>query len=66
LQGEYDGMTSQINDYDIQAYVDGELEKEDKKRIWRFIAANPSAMRRYKQLCEQKEALRNWWTGVYH
>lgn len=59
-------MTSMITDYDIQAYVDGELNKDDEKRIRHFIERNPSAMRRYKQLCQQKRALKNWWSGTYH
>lgn len=50
-----------INDYDIQALVDNELDWEDEKRIMSAIQGDPKAVSRLQELQSQKLLLQNWW-----
>ena len=50
-----------ITDYDIQALVDNELSWEEEKRIRAHVVSNPDAHRRYKELCRQRNLLKDWW-----
>lgn len=49
-----------VTDFDIQALLDNELDWEEEKRVRDYIHNNPNAMRRYKQLYDQKKALQRW------
>lgn len=52
---------TQINDFDIQALVDNELNWEDEKRVLSAIQSDPKAMSRLQELKAQKLLLQNWW-----
>ncbi len=47
-------------DFDIQALADNELSWEDAKEVLLYLETNPSAMKRYKELLEQKDLLKKW------
>lgn len=56
-----------FTDYEIQAFVDGELPAEDEKAVRTLIENNEDAQQRYKELKAQKMALKRWWvTKVKH
>lgn len=50
-----------ISDLDIQALIDGELEKEDQRIVKERVMANPALKKRYFQLEKQKTLLKLWW-----
>lgn len=50
-----------ITDYDIQALVDNELDSKETNYVLHYIAKEPSALNRYKELIEQKILLNRWW-----
>lgn len=54
------GQYLPITDYEIQAYIDNELEREDAKRIHLFIQSNECARKRYQELKEQKDLIQKW------
>ena len=54
------GQRDNINDYDIQALIDNELEWEQEKHIRAFIEHNSVAKSRYEELKEQKMLLQKW------
>ncbi len=54
------GQYLPITDYDIQALIDNELKWEEEKRIRSFINSNPTALKRYTELKEQKTLLLKW------
>ncbi len=56
-------MSDDVTDYDIQALVDGQLEREEEKRIWCHIEKNSLHLRRYEELVAQKKLLLMWWAG---
>jgi anti-sigma factor RsiW len=56
-------MSDEVTDYDIQALVDGQLERDEEKRIWRHIEKNSLHLRRYEELVTQKKLLLMWWAG---
>lgn len=56
-------MSDDVTDYDIQSLVDGQLEPEEEKCIWRYIEHNALHMRRYEELVAQKKLLLMWWAA---
>lgn len=56
-------MSDDVTDYDIQALVDGQLESDEEKRIWRHIEKNSLHLRRYEELVAQKKLLLMWGAG---
>lgn len=53
--------SDKITDYDIQALVDGELNREESRRVKNVIESDPKAAYRYQELLDQKEMLGAWW-----
>ena len=47
--------------YDIQAFVDNELDPDDALRVRDYLETNPEAKRHYEELCRQKAKLKEWW-----
>lgn len=47
-------MHSGIDDYDIQALVDGELEPDEARRVKRKIVRNPVLQECYDEIVHQK------------
>ncbi|HYD18616.1 MAG TPA: hypothetical protein VEF76_09070 [Patescibacteria group bacterium] len=52
-----------VNDYDIQALVDAQLDWEEEKKVWQAIQANSILQRRYEELVNQKKLLLAWWAS---
>jgi len=52
-----------IDDLDIQALVDAQLDWETEKRVWMAIQENPEYNKRYQELTNQKKALLLWWAA---
>lgn len=52
-----------INDYDIQAYVDNELNHEEAKQVQIYINGHAHAHKRYQELTEQRNLLKMWWAN---
>jgi len=50
-----------ITDYDIQAFLDDELDHETACRVRSFIEENPTYKKRYNELLRQKRLLKSWW-----
>ncbi|MBI1326169.1 MAG: hypothetical protein GC136_00830 [Alphaproteobacteria bacterium] len=50
-----------INDYDIQALVDSELDDVQESHVRAEIRHSPASKERYEQLCAQKLLLQRWW-----
>lgn len=50
-----------IDDLDIQALVDAQLDWEAEKRVWVAIKNSPEFFKRYQELINQKKALLLWW-----
>lgn len=50
-----------IDDFEIQALVDQQLDWESEKKVRTYLAINPHAMRRYEELRLQRDQLRCWW-----
>lgn len=53
-----------VKDTDIQAYIDGELEGAQRKRVLNSIEQNSQIRDRYRQLVRQKELLQLWWKSA--
>lgn len=53
-----------ISDYDIQAYIDNELNHEKAKTVRAYIEENRHARERYKKLVAQKDLLKSWWKNL--
>ena len=49
-----------ITDYDIQAFIDNELDWEQEKRVMQYIESNYTAKKRYEELLNQKKILQEW------
>lgn len=49
-----------VTDFDLQAFVDGELGVEEAKRIRKYIQNDKAAARRYNELLSQRELLGQW------
>lgn len=56
-------MGDTVTDYDIQALVDGQLDRDEERRVWREIEHNSLYMRRYEELVAQKKLLLSWWAA---
>jgi hypothetical protein len=56
-------VKNQINDFDVQALVDSQLDWENEKRIWKEIEGSPALQRRYDELVKQKKLLLQWWAS---
>jgi len=54
-------IMTDINDYDIQALIDNELDWEDEKSIRAAIKEDATYTKRYEELKSQKTLLQNWW-----
>jgi anti-sigma factor RsiW len=54
-------MSDNVTDYDIQALVDGQLDLDEEKRVFRHIENNSLHMSRYEELVAQKKLLLMWW-----
>lgn len=50
-----------LSDFDIQAYLDNELDWERAKAVLAYIESDPQAKQRYEHLRAQKGLLRDWW-----
>lgn len=50
-----------VTDYDIQAYIDNELDHETEKVVRHYIEHTTQARERYKELKRQKTSLISWW-----
>jgi hypothetical protein len=50
-----------ITDLDIQALVDGELAKEDERRLLAEIIRSPEHLGRLEELIRQKKQIKDWW-----
>ncbi len=51
------GRRETISDYDIQAFVDNELDHDMADLVRAYINTNNYAQQRYRELCHQKELL---------
>jgi hypothetical protein len=51
-----------ITDLDIQALVDGELDKEAERRLLAEIIRSPDHLARLEELMVQKKQIRDWWS----
>lgn len=51
-----------MSDMDIQALVDGQLDKAGRDRVRRLIEQDAQAAQRYEDLMKQKYMLSRWWT----
>ena len=49
-----------ISDYDIQAFVDNELDSNDRQRIQAVINTHSGVRKRYYELLRQKSLIMNW------
>ena len=49
------------NDFDIQAWFDGELGPERRNTVRHVIRRSPSARRRVNELAEMERLLLRWW-----
>lgn len=58
-------MQSGIDDYDIQALVDGELEPDEARRVRRKVKQNPELQERYDEFIRQKTLLQQWWQKLH-
>lgn len=54
-------MADNVSDYEIQALVDGQLDRDEERRVWNEIQHNSLFMRRYEELVAQKKMLLSWW-----
>ncbi len=50
-----------LSDFDIQAYIDNELEWERAKEILAQIQADPALEKRYQSLLDLKHKIQDWW-----
>ncbi len=50
-----------ISDFEIQAFVDGELEDEKRRKVMLSIMSSPENMARLEELLEQNRRLQEWW-----
>lgn len=55
---------SKITDYDIQAFVDGELDHERAKYVREQIRQNSKLKKRYSDLLSQQKHLKSWWEQI--
>ncbi|WP_373084739.1 anti-sigma factor [Sneathiella sp.] len=53
-----------ISDYDLQALVDDELGPLKANEVKAFIARNPDARKRYRELQRQTRDLKFWWKSA--
>lgn len=51
-----------ITDLDIQALVDGELDKEGERKLLAEIIRSPDHLARLEELMVQKKQIRDWWS----
>ena len=54
-------MSDDINDFDLQALLDNELNEQEQNYVREHIAQNTRAQRRYEELKQQKATLLQWW-----
>lgn len=50
-----------LSDFDIQAYIDNELEWERAKAVLAQIESDPALRKRYETLLQMKHSIQNWW-----
>lgn len=55
-----------IKNYDIQAFIDEQLEPEKIEEVLVHIQQNPKALQYYLMLLKQKELLNLWWRAYKH
>lgn len=55
-----------LSDFDIQAYIDNELEWERAKTVLAQIEADPKLRQRYESLLALKHQVQNWWRETRH
>lgn len=53
-----------LSDFDIQAYIDNELDWERAKIVMSQINDDPKLKSRYDDLLRQKHALQIWWEAI--
>jgi hypothetical protein len=51
-----------IQDLDIQALVDGELDRDAERRLLAEIIRSPDLLARLEELLHQKKQVRDWWS----
>ncbi len=49
-----------LTHYDIEAFVDSQLDWETQKQVWRQINEDPACLAQYEQLLRQKKLLLAW------
>ena len=57
-------IVTMITDYDIQAFVDNELDQDASDRVLRYLDSDASAKRRYQELMLQKQLINSWWQRI--
>ncbi len=50
-----------IAEYDIEAFIDNELDKKTYHTVLNRLADDPQALKKYKSLFRQKLLLKRWW-----
>lgn len=54
-------MMKTITDWDIQAYLDNELNGADLESVTRALQHDLELRRRYNDLRRQRDLLKEWW-----
>jgi anti-sigma factor RsiW len=55
-------MAEKFSNYDLQAFIDGELDGGGERRMKKLIAENPEIKERYQELIRQRHLLKCWWS----
>lgn len=58
-------MSSNIDDYMLQAYFDEELSPDDKKRVEKALHDEPELRERYKNLLKLQRLMTQWWQRLH-
>ena len=58
-------MSSDIDDYILQAYFDEELSPNDKKRVEKALQDEPELRERYKNLLKLQRLMTQWWQRLH-
>ena len=62
MRAAYSTMKSgKITDMDIQALVDGQMEKSAADKLMEILMRDPALLNRYKVYQKQKSLLKSWW-----
>jgi anti-sigma factor RsiW len=61
LEYRHHMISDPINELDVHALVDSQLNWEEEKRVLREIENNPFLRKEYVKLLEQKKIIASWW-----